>query len=94
MYKDQLDKFIRKLKDVSVKELKSRNSYWRKNRTRFCKLEGAATNLSIVFTDLFFKRDGHRLPNSEPDHEGRLKLRLINSGRVESAKSLVLERYE
>lgn len=93
MYREELDSFLRALPGINAKELKSRISYWRANGTRFCKLEGKASNSTIVFTDLHYTTAHHLLAESESDHEGRLKLRLINARRVESAKALILKRY-
>jgi hypothetical protein len=92
MYRKNLDTFIRKLPGITAKDLKSRTSYWRADGTRFCKLEESGSSTVIVFTDMLFEKDGHQLQNSEPDHEGRLQIRLTNSQRVEDAKELIAKR--
>ncbi len=90
---DQLASFIRGLQGVKAKDLKSRTSFWRADGTRFCKIEMQPLPV-IVFTDLSHANDGQLLPYSEPDHKGRLKLRLTNSQRVETARALAVKRYK
>lgn len=93
MTKDDLDNFIRSLPGVTVKDLKSRTSYWRSNGSRFCKIEQLSGGWIIVFTDLSYAKDGRLLPNSEPDTDGRLMLRLTNSLRIEDARTLIEKQH-
>jgi hypothetical protein len=92
MTKDDLDSFIRNQPGVFAKDKKSRTSYWRSDGARFCKIEQLSGGWVIVFTDLSYAKDGHLLPNSEQDRDGRLMLRLTNSQRIEAVKILIAKR--
>ncbi|RPH93634.1 hypothetical protein EHM69_09710 [candidate division KSB1 bacterium] len=88
----ELDVYLRKI-GAKCKYLSSRDSYWRQDGSRFCKVETSDGETVVVFNELTLAKDGHRLPEAEINSKGWLKLRLVNAKRMEAAKRLAAELY-
>lgn len=92
-YWDELITRLSALPNVRTRIGKTRVSYWRPDKTRFCKVEEYGGSTTLVLNEVDYSMLRPQILNSEPDQDNRIRIYIVSKSMLELAIEFAISTY-